>query len=92
MKVDHKTFIGGFVSLIIKIALTLYVSLKFKTMFMFEADDVSSNTVTLDLKTLEPIQMNETETMIFWYIEKTSKKTNNLFYFFTSLYSCLVFN
>ena len=48
-------------------------------MFMFEADDVSSNTVTLDLKTLEPIQMNETETMIFWYIEKTSKKTNNLF-------------
>jgi hypothetical protein len=48
-------------------------------MFMFEADSVSVNTVTLDLKTLEPIQMKETETLIFWYIEKTSKKTNNLF-------------
>ena len=71
--------IGGFVSLIIKIALTLYVSLKFKTMFMFEADSVSVNTVTLDLKNLEPIQMKETETLIFWYIEKTSNKSNNLF-------------
>jgi hypothetical protein len=79
MKVDHKTFIGGFVSLIIKIALTAYIAAKFKTMFLFEADNVSVNTITLDMNEYEPIDISQTETLIFWDIRKTKKGEKSLF-------------
>ncbi len=58
MKVDHKTFIGGFVSLIIKIALIAYIVNKFKTMFLFEADNVSVNTITLEMYKYDPIDIS----------------------------------
>ncbi len=58
MKVDHKTFVGGIVSLIIKIALIAYIATKFKTMFLFEADTVSVNTITLNMNKYEPIDIS----------------------------------
>jgi hypothetical protein len=79
MKVDHKTFIGGFVSLIIKISLIAYVTNKFKTMFLFEADNVSVNTIALDMNKYDPINISDTETLIFWDIRKTKDGEKNLF-------------
>jgi hypothetical protein len=54
MKTEHKTLIGGFVSLIIKIALAAYVVSKFKTMFLFKSDSVSVNTIKIDMDKFEP--------------------------------------
>ena len=79
MKVEHKTFIGGFVSLILKIALTAYIAARFKTMFLCEADDVSVNTVTLSLNESAPIDIRITETLIFWDIRKTKNGVKSLF-------------
>ena len=79
MKVNHKTFIGGFVSLIIKIALTAYIVTKFKTMFLFEADNVSVNTITLNMNKYEPIDISKTETLMFWDIWKTKNGVKSLF-------------
>ncbi len=79
MKVDHKTFIGGFVSLIIKFALIAYIVFKFKIMFLFEADNISVNTITLDMNKYEPIDISKTETLIFWDIRKTKNGEKNLF-------------
>lgn len=73
---SHKTVIGGVFSFVIKLAMTLYVFMNFKKMFLHEDDNNTTEYNLEDLSSQPPLAMSDTDFMMFHVVRKqaTGKK------------------
>ena len=67
---SHKTLIGGFFSLFIKMLLGVYVYLLFKRMFLYEADSNYTRINVLDLETFGKQMLNKMDMTVFHVFKK----------------------
>ena len=67
---SHKTAIGGVFSFIIKIAMTLYVFMNFKKMFLHEDDNNTTEYNLEDLEKIPPLGMRDTDFQMFHIVRK----------------------
>ena len=73
----HKTFIGGLISIFIKILMWLYLGSKLYAMFWRTNDTMS--TVNYKLPELETLYYDELGVLVFWVLRKTKGKEENFF-------------
>ena len=66
----HKTLIGGFFSFIIILAMSLYVFVNVKKLWLYEDDQVNTEIYKLDLDSLDELAYNDTKMFIFHTIRK----------------------
>ena len=74
---SHQTLIGGFFSIFIRIAMTIYVLMNFKKMLWYEDDSTFTEVNTLDLDQFGEKAFNETELLMFHVVRK--QKSGALF-------------
>ena len=53
---QHTTFFGGFVSILLKLVISLYIFINVRKMFSYDDDDTSSSTKKLDLDAIGELQ------------------------------------
>ena len=56
----HNTCIGGFFSIIVKIAMLVYIFLRFKALLLYEEDINTTEMNVIDLDELDPIDFKTT--------------------------------
>ena len=66
----HQTFIGGFFSLIIKLAMSTYIFINVKKLWLYEDDSLNMEIQMLDLDSLDELAYKSTKMFIFHTIRK----------------------
>ena len=74
----HKTAIGGFVSVWVKLAFLVYVAIWFKTMIYREGDSIMNDMTPLEMEEDEYVAMNETGMTMFYQITKQTSYSKAL--------------
>ena len=67
----HNTTIGGCTSILIKLAMSVYIFLNFKKLILKEDDSIDLQYYSVNLDELEPVNYNESDFMAFWVISKS---------------------
>jgi hypothetical protein len=67
---SHQTSIGGFFSIFIRAAMTMYVFMNFKKMWKNEDDSTFTEVNTLDLNEFGEMKFDETNMFMFHVIRK----------------------
>ena len=75
----HTTVVGGFFSVFIKIAITIYVVMNFMKMIFYEGDSVSLSIKKIDLDDAGQIKYDGSDVLLFWSLRDTSQGNSPLF-------------
>ena len=67
----HNTVIGGCFSMLIKLAMSIYVFLNFKKLVFKEADTIGLQYKSVDLDKVDPIEYANSDFMAFWVLTKS---------------------
>ena len=76
--ISHKTFIGGFFSIFIRIFLTIYFYLNIQKIIFSKGDKNVSTVGLLNLIELGPVNLNSTKLKIFHVVRKQKKDGSQL--------------
>ena len=66
----HQTFIGGFFSMIIKLAMGTYIFLNLKKLWLYEADSLNLEITKLDLDEMDALAYKESKMFVFHVLRK----------------------
>ena len=69
----HATVIGGFFSVFIKIAITLYVAMNFLKMIFYEGDSINLSIKKVDLKTAGEFKYDGSHAFLFWSLRDSGQ-------------------
>ena len=76
---SHNTVIGGCFSMLIKLAMGIYVFLNLKKLILKEDDRIGLQYNSVDLDKMEPVQYADTDFITFWTIYKSYDKGSPIF-------------
>ena len=75
----HNTTIGGCTSLLIKMAMTVYIFLNFKKLIFKEDDSIGLQYYSINLDELEPTEYATSDFMAFWVLSKSKSGYQSVF-------------
>ena len=67
----HTTVVGGFFSIIIKFAMTVYIMINVIKLFTFSGDSINTTFLKLNLDSAGPIIYDATNQLVFWRLSTT---------------------
>ena len=67
----HNTVIGGLFSILIKVAMSVYVFLNFKKLLFKEDDSIGLRYYNINLNELDPVDYSTSDFIAFWVLSKS---------------------
>ena len=67
---SHKTFIGGIISIVVKILMFVYVSVKFDKLIYREGSSNAVTALLVKMDTMGEVMFNQTSMVMFYMMKK----------------------
>ena len=75
----HNTTFGGFCSILIKIAISVYVFINIKKLIFAEDDTIRTEVFYMEMADEPPISHSDTDVLVFWSIQNSAGQLKPIF-------------